>query len=142
MALCYILPFKLTFNYLPVEKPLDNEDPASFAERVRVEIGRRTGLALSKLTFENGLINEECKRLGLPRETIEENAEKLMKACEMKVKDVFHRLQEFKDLRDAEENLITFESANRAVRGETPSEKQYLERKGITDSSYLLKYNS
>ncbi|CAG5078117.1 Oidioi.mRNA.OKI2018_I69.PAR.g8905.t1.cds [Oikopleura dioica] len=101
---------QLTFNYLPVEKPLDNEDPASFAERVRVEIGRRTGLALSKLTFENGLINEECKRLGLPRETIEENAEKLMKACELKIKDIYHRLQEFKDLRNAKENLITFES--------------------------------
>jgi len=119
---------QLNFNYLPVEKPLQDEDPASFAERVRTKIGKATGLKLSQLTYENGLINSECLRIGLSRETIIENAEKLMKSCELKIDDIYFRLQEFKDLRNQKTNLIDKESLKNAICGNTHSEKEYLKR--------------
>jgi hypothetical protein len=115
---------------LPVEKPLQDEDPASFAERVRIKIGEATGLKLSNLTYENGLINSECLRIGLPKETIGENAEKLMKSCELKIDEIYFRLQEFKDLRNQTTNLIDQESLKKAVSGKTHSEKEYVKRKG------------
>ena len=125
------LRIQLNFNYLPVEKPLQDEDPASFAERVRVKIGEATGLKLSNLTYENGLINSECLRIGLPKETIEENAEKLMKSCELKIDEIYIRLHEFKDLRKQSTNLIDKDSLNKAVCGKTHSEKEYLKREGL-----------
>jgi len=125
------LRIQLHFNYLPVEKPLQNEYPASFAERIRIKVGEATGLKLSQLAYENGLIDDECIRIGLPRQTIVENAHKLMKANELKIDDIFIRLQEFKGLRNQKTNLIDFESLNKAVCGKTHSEKEYLTRKEL-----------
>ena len=125
------LRIQLHFNYLPVEKPLKNEYPATFAERIRIKVGEATGLKLSQLAFENGLIDDECIRIGLPRQTIVENAHKLMKANELKIDDIFIRLQEFKDLRNEKTNLIDFVSLHKAVCGKTHSEKKYLTRKEL-----------
>ena len=121
------LRIKLHFNYLPVEAPLENEEPFSFAERVRVKIGEATGLKLSQLSNENGLIDKECIRIGLPRETIVENGEKLMKSHNLKREDIFILLREFKSLRNEKTNLIDLESLNRAVLGKSDSEKEYLD---------------
>jgi hypothetical protein len=120
------IPFH--FNYLPVEAPLENEDPFSFAERVRVKIGEKTGLKLSQLSWENALIDTECIRIGLPRETIVENGQNLMKSHQLEKEDIFIRLQEFKNLRNQTTNLIDLESLNRAVPGKTDSEKEHLGR--------------
>jgi len=54
-----------------------------------------------------------------------------MKSCELKIDDIYFRLQEFKDLRNQKTNLIDKESLKNAICGNTHSEKEYLKRKEL-----------
>ena len=54
----------MTYHYLDVESPLQSENPEDYGDRLRAIMGEKMGIPLSNLSFENGMIYGECKRLG------------------------------------------------------------------------------